>query len=694
MHRDQLTEWASGPGPVLEFDPGEERVISKAWEDYLAGELRSLKVRDVVAKSWERCAAIGIDHRLAGSKAIVERREFEQRLRRNKLLLNAAGKVLSEAQQLLSGTGSMLLLTDTDGVILDAVGDPGTLEAAHDINLVVGADWSEANAGTNGIGTTLASRAPVLIYGPEHFCSLTKHWTCVGAPVRNPLNGALLGLVDVSGAKHTFQQHNLAFAVMVARAIEAALSLQLEVERRMLLEYRSSLGYGWTDGIIVVDRSGKVISANEHAPRLLALRAEGQEFANVAFDSDRPLLKLSGDGQSFDLAAAARYGIKQENVLPVHHEGSLIGGVVITAAPVRPATAAIQRSNAFDPIITNCALMLDAIYRARRLAAYQAPVLIEGETGVGKELFAKAIHDASSCASGPFIPFNCGAVSRDLIATELFGYVKGAFTGASPAGNIGRFERANNGTLCLDEIGELPLDLQPFLLRVLEEGAVCRVGDATPRPIKVRLIAMTNRDLREEVEKGRFRRDLLYRLNVSTLKVPALRKREGDAVLLAQYFLDRLAKKHDLGFKCFAPDVLGLFKTYPWPGNVRELRNAVESALLLCDTPVIGRGWLPEEILDYRPPEPQRATSTAARAPTTLQYASHPLANEPPPANDLRSLDKQHIESVMQRFQGNISLSAAALGIARTTLYRRLKAYGLDPLKDFSSASDVDPIAG
>ncbi len=675
MHLNQLNERAIAPEQAFEFEPGEERVIMKAWEDYLAGGARSPKVRNVVAKSWERCAAIGIDHKLAGSKTIVVHREFEQRLKHNHLMLQAAANVMQEAQQLLTGSGSMLLLTDVDGVVLSVAGDPGVIEAGGDINLVVGADWSEAKAGTNGIGTTLASRAPVLIHGPEHFCALTKNWTCVGAPVRNPLDGALLGLVDVSGAKNTFQQHNLAFAVMAARRIESALALQLEVERRMLLEYSSSIGRGWADGIIVVDRGGKVVSANEHAPRLLALRAEGRAFADASFHSDQPLLKLHQNGNSFDLAAAAPYGINPENFLPVHHDGVLIGGVVIAAATPRAAPA-MKRSNAFDPIITRCAVMVDAIARARRLAVYQAPVLIEGETGVGKELFARAIHDASPCADGPFISFNCGAISRDLIATELFGYVKGAFTGASTTGAIGRFERANNGTLCLDEIGELPLDLQPFLLRVLEEGAVYRVGDAAPRPIKVRLIAMTNRDLREEVEKGRFRRDLLYRLNVSTLKVPPLRKRDGDAVLLAQYYLDLLAKKHDLGLRCFSPDVLSLFKAYPWPGNIRELRNVVESALLLCDTPVVGRGWLPDEILDYRPAELERAAAPASGAmrPRAEPYS---MDGERPRADDLRKLDKQHISGVLQRYQGNISLSAAALGIARTTLYRRMKTYGL-----------------
>ncbi|ACB96949.1 GAF modulated sigma54 specific transcriptional regulator, Fis family [Beijerinckia indica subsp. indica ATCC 9039] len=668
-----------------EISPASEHLIMRAWEDYLTAEAEEPQVRDIVANSWKRCSAIGIDPQRPGSCAILETVEFERRLRGSKVLLNAASDILEEANTLFEGTGSMLLLTDVDGVILRAIGDTKTIDAGHDINLVVGADWSENKAGTNGIGTTLASHRPVLIYGPEHFCSLTKNWTCVGSPVRHPLSGEILGLVDMSGRKCTFQQQHLAFAVMVARRIETVLTVHFEIERRKLLEYSAQMTRGsWSDGVVIVDRFGKVLSTDEQAPRLLALRATHGERLSASLNAERPLLRPKGDGRSFDLSVSAEYGIDADNVMPVHHQGELIGAVIIAPRTAPAVATALKQSRAFDPIVTGCATVLDTIQRARRLAAYQAPVLIEGETGVGKELFARAIHDASPCASGPFVAFNCGAVSRDLIATELFGYVKGAFTGAATTGNIGRFERANHGTLCLDEIGELPLDLQPFLLRVLEEGTVYRVGDATPHPVKVRLIAMTNRDLREEVEKGRFRRDLLYRLNVSTLRVPPLRKRQGDAVLLAQHFLDQLSKKHGFGLRRFAPDVLDLFKTYGWPGNIRELRNAVESALLLCDTPVIGRGWLPDAILEDHAAQAAPAQPVATQpifmppGPMAYEATGYPPGIATPRGSDLRAMDKAHILSVLERYQWNISLSAGALGIARSTLYRRMQAYGID----------------
>ncbi|WP_084705119.1 sigma-54-dependent Fis family transcriptional regulator [Beijerinckia mobilis] len=679
MHIDQPDAKKLSHQSLVAFDANVERLTTKAWEDYRSGIVRCPQVRDVVAKSWERCVAIGINPNRPGSETIIEEAEFEKRLHRNTILLNAAKVVLEEVHFLLANDSSMLVLTDVTGIVLCAVGNAETVERGQEINLVVGADWSEAKAGTNGIGTTLAYHNPVLIHASEHFCSLTKNWTCVGCPVRNPLTGEILGLVDISGQKSTYQRHNLAFIVMVARRIEEALKLQFEIEHRHLVEYSSKYSKSSDgDGLIILNRFGRILRADERASRLLATRSGYAELLGTSPTESAAFLELSPDGRSFDLTDVRKQGIEADNVIQVQHEGALIGAIVITPSnSPRPALSQKQ-SKAFEPIATGCASMADVIYRAKRLAAYHAPVLIEGETGVGKELFARAIHDASPCAHGPFVTFNCGAVSRELIATELFGYVKGAFTGALSTGTLGRFERAHNGTLCLDEIGELPLDLQPYLLRVLEEQAVYRVGDATPRPIKVRLIAMTNRDLAAEVEAGRFRRDLLYRLNVSTLKVPPLRRRPGDAVLLAKHFLATLTKKHELGSRHFTPDVLDIFQTYAWPGNIRELRNIVESALLLCDTTTIGRSWLSPSLLDhyqqYNRPEPNSIPENASDR-EIGRVEPKPSKDE---LKDLRSHDKIYIENVLDQFRGNISHAANALGIARSTLYRRLQTYGLD----------------
>jgi transcriptional regulator of acetoin/glycerol metabolism len=657
-------------------DTSSESSVMKAWEDYLAGVDERPRVREVVAHSWERCAATGVDPKARGSRRIATPGELARRRNANAELLRAAAEICEEAKQLLADTGSMIILTDAEGVMLSAVGDPRTVEAGGEINLIIGADWGETTAGTNGIGTALAIKTPVLIHATEHFCSKTKEWTCAGSPVRDPIDGTLLGLVDMSGYKETFQPHNLGLTVMIARRIEAALMAQRETERRMLIESAARMkGDSRSHGLVVVDRKGRVIETNESAAALLTARARavGAPYAGPT-DRGEPLLRPLTGACGFDVAMAQQRGIDPDHIVPVHEGSDLIGAIVVMPIIASRQAALLKRPAAFRSIVGASPCLAEAIDRAARIALHQpGVVLIQGETGVGKELFARAIHEAGPCAGGPYITFNCGAVSKDLIATELFGYVRGAFTGAAAGGHIGRFERAHNGTLCFDEIGELPLDLQPYLLRVLEEGIVYRVGDATPRPVNVRVIAMTNRDLREEVEKGRIRRDLFYRLYVSTLNLPPLRERDGDIELLAKHFLEVLSNRYGIGPRRFGADVLKLFNAYPWPGNVRELRNAVESALLLSDGELIDRTLLPDVIANFASP-PCR---------TLMQGVSHSqpqevqLSSQEPPSFDLRTMEKERIAKTLHRFDGNISLAASALGIARSTLYRRMERYGL-----------------
>lgn len=654
-----------------------ESSVMKAWEDYLAGVAEHPRVRQVVAHSWERCASTGVDPKAHGSRRNVTPGELTRRQTASRGLLRAAAEICEEAKQLLADTGSMILLTDAQGIVLSAVGDPRIVKAGgEEINLVVGADWGEVTAGTNGIGTALAVKTPVLIHAAEHFCALTKVWTCAGAPLRDPVDGTLLGLVDMSGHKETFQPHNLGLTVMIARRIEAALMRQLETERRMLIEYSARVQRdARSDGLLIVDKKGRIINHDEHTAELPTARgraAGGPGPATLA--RGRPLLRRLDEACGFDLALAQQNGIDPDHIVPVYNDGKdLIGAIVVTPSTASRHAAPVVRLAAFKSIVGASACMVQAIDRAVRIAVHRGVVLIHGETGAGKELFARAIHDAGPCAAGPYITFNCGAVSKDLIATELFGYIRGAFTGAAPGGNIGRFARAHDGTLCLDEIGELPLDLQPYLLRVLEEGFVYRVGDTTPHPVNVRVIALTNRDLRQEVERGRFRRDLYYRLNVSTLNLPPLRERTGDLELLAEHFLDVLSKRYGVAPRRFGGDVLKVLNTYPWPGNVRELRNAIESALLLSDRELIDRTLLPDEVANFGTPH-RRDASHSSRVPRTKE--TH-VTSEESNSFDLRTLEKERIAQTLQRFDGNISLAASALGIARSTLYRRIERYGL-----------------
>ena len=482
---------------------------------------------------------------------------------------------------------------------MDAVGDRRTLEQGQDIHLTQGGAWGEDVIGTNGIGTALATGRPAQVHAAEHFCEGIKGWTCAGAPIFEPGTTEILGVVDISGPPSTYQQNNLTLAVTTARQIEAALGERSARERMRLLEVclKEISGSG-AAGLMALDRVGRLVHATGRTPSDVGV---GERVPGL--DRDVPVA---------DWAGRLPTGWHPEWLNAVLLDGQTIGAVLIipdkarsavNRAPMPGSESDPQRSR-FDHIIGRSSATATLIKQAAQLAGRQVPVLIEGETGVGKELLARAIHDDVD-GRRPFIAFNCGAVSKELIAAELFGHVAGAFTGATREGRPGRFELAHQGTLCLDEIGEMHLDLQPVLLRVLAEGIVYRVGDTRPRPVNVRLIAITNRDLRAEVEAGRFRRDLFYRISVTSITVPPLRDRVDDIEPLVDHFNRLLSTRHHLPMRHFATDAMDALRRYRWPGNVRELRNLIERLLLTSDNELVTLDDLPSDLIDG-PAPPRR----------------------------------------------------------------------------------------
>lgn len=320
----------------------------------------------------------------------------------------------------------------------------------------------------------------------------------------------------------------------------------------------------------------------------------------------------------------------------------------------------------FADVIGSSPALCTALEKASRLATSRVPILLLGETGVGKEVFARGIHASSPHRNGPFIALNCGSLNRELLASELFGHVDGAFTGARRGGSPGKIEAADGGTLLLDELGEMPLELQPHFLRVLEDGQVCRIGENKPRKVRFRLIAATNRNLRQEVDAARFRADLFYRISVTSIAIPALRERRDDIEPLARSFLRQLCDRHGVPPKILDPQVLTCFEHYAWPGNIRELRNVIESLVLTTNRCLVGLDDLPPEI--SRPATPSRRDGTHDAAPTTTD----PL---------LRGLQRGEFEqicSVLRQASGNATIAARELGIAKSTLYLKLKKYSLD----------------
>ena len=611
-----------------------------AWERFLTGHPRAAPpAGNFVVSSWQRSMALGVNPTgrtapiLAHGDAMHALREHHHEL------LDAAAGVVSELTELLSGSRSILLITSNEGVVLEAVGDLYTLGQGEEVHLIQGGDWSESAVGTNGIGTALATGRPAQVHAAEHYCEGIKRWTCAAAPIYDPASGEVLGVVDISGPPATYQRTNLALAVTIARQIEASIGERAARDRTELLEAcLSRLSLSDTAGLLAIDRGGRLVHTTGRVPV-----SAGH---SIGLGHRVPGL---GQGRIEDWCTRLPEGWRPEWFTPVQHHGRMVGAILVVPEQRTRSgphgTEADPARSGFDAIIGQSEPMAAMIVRAKQLARHRVPVLIEGETGVGKELVARAMHGNGS---RPFIAFNCGAASRELIASDLFGHVRGAFTGATNEGRAGRFELAHKGTLCLDEIGELPLDLQSVLLRVLEEGVVYRLGDTQPRRVDVRLIAVTNRNLADEVAAGRFRRDLYYRIGVTTLTVPPLRERGDDVVQLAQHFRIQLAQQHDVSASPLSPSLLDRLRTAAWPGNVRQLRNMMEDLILTGHDATEQEGLLPG--------------SNAALPVATLKEA-----------------ERDVVARAMRDSHGNIAGAARSLKVSRSTLYRKLVTYGLTP---------------
>lgn len=322
----------------------------------------------------------------------------------------------------------------------------------------------------------------------------------------------------------------------------------------------------------------------------------------------------------------------------------------------------------FDKIIGKDKNFISTIECAKKISDSKSTVLITGESGTGKEIFAQAIHNYSSRREKHFIAVNCGAIPSNLIEAELLGYDEGAFTGARKGGNAGKFEIADGGTIFLDEIGEMPLEMQVRLLRVIEEGVVSRIGSSKQVPVNVRIIAATNRDLKEEVSLGNFRKDLFYRLNVLPIPLPPLRDRREDIPLLIDYYMNKIGKKLNKEKIQIDKSIMEKLLQYEWPGNIRELQNVIE---LMLNTEKV-----PEDILKQHKP-------------TIIIERNVVEGFAKIEDMKLENVEKNHIIKVLKSFNGNISLAANAMGIGRNTLYRKMKKYRIE-CSNLEQCSEVE----
>ncbi|MDE1150665.1 MAG: sigma-54-dependent Fis family transcriptional regulator [Azospirillaceae bacterium] len=586
------------------------------------GGLDGAPIPPVIARSWRRCADRGLRADRPAQQEPLSRADLGVLRDRHRTLWQLATPELDTLHQAMREQGGMVLLTDDRGLILDARGDAGFVRRARRVSLQPGAGWGEDDEGTNAVGTALAERALVQVRGPEHYLNDNAFLLCTAMPVMDPY-GALAGVIDLSGDMRRPHENAAGLARLAVAHLEHRWMSQAAEGHEMLVRLHAHPGWLGTpqEGLLAV-ADGVVRAANPAALALLGLAPDA--IGRVRLDAVLDGALAPGDG-----------------VLRTRDQGRPLHARVTTPGKSRPPA---RRSAPQSAPVTREGVLWDhttqpLLDRAVRALDAAIPVLLQGETGTGKEMFVRAAHAASGRARAPLVAVNCAAIPEGLLESELFGYEDGAFTGARRGGHRGQIRQADGGVLFLDEIGDMPPALQARLLRVLQDGEVTPVGG---RPVKVdfRLVAATHRDLAAAVADGTFRADLYYRLKHLVVTLPRLRDRPLDGIIDA-LMAGFGARERGVRLSPAARDRL---RRHDWPGNLRELSNLLRTLVVLSPP---GTLVMPDDL------------------PANLA----PAAEVGP---DLRTQADEAVRQALARHGGNISAAARDLGIHRSTLHRRL----------------------
>jgi PAS domain S-box-containing protein len=502
--------------------------------------------------------------------------------------------------KIVKDTDFIIRLTDRDGYVLEHIGEEKIISMYSSLGLCDGYNIREEINGTNALGIALITGEPIQVLGGEHYIQQYHKLTSSACPIKDK-NGQILGVLSITGNYELVHPHTLGMVVAAAEAIEKEIKLE---ERNRELKLINERFYQITEsifeGIIRIDSTGSIVSINRFARKLLSFKEEdiiGKDFKYILSSDNRAeIIKGISTCRKYEeeeIYFKTRTGRKKTciaNVTPIKSiNGKELDGAVITLREVKMVHSLVNKivgANAkftFNDILGNSDSIRQAIKMASISANTNTTILLQGESGTGKEMFAQAIHNESDRRDYPFVFLNCGAIPRELVSSELFGYIEGAFTGAKRGGHPGKFELADGGTIFLDEIGDMPLDAQVSLLRVLEDRKIVRVGGHDVISIDVRVIAATNKDLSEEVELGNFTKDLFYRINVMTINTPSLRERKEDIRIFIDYFLDKFSKSIGKNLKGVGQSFYKGMVNYNWPGNVRELQNVIQTVVNVAE---------------------------------------------------------------------------------------------------------------
>ncbi len=640
------------------------------WRKFISGDLSidTSIIPQEILDSWRRCAMLGVDPLSKPDNKVLAGKDLEELLLKNKEFIDVSRPFMKNLYRFLEGSGFMVSLLDRDVYVLEVLGDPEEEKLIRTAKGFVGACWHEKYSGNSAAGTVAFYKKPLQVFGSQHFIRFYQGATDSGAPIFDA-DGEFIGVIAIFGRYYRANPHTLGMAVAAAGAIENELRIgRALAESRLAQSYQQTVISSIQEALIAVDSRGLVTLVNDSARKrfgLMHVKVEGRNIRDLFSQENPQLFTLIENNETvtdtevriFSRNFSGDYTLTCNPILSPDEQ---VIGKIITLNEIQRAKSMVTKmmgasaNFSFDDILGQNSRFLMTVDQARMVSQSSSNVLLLGKSGTGKDIFAQAIHNASDRKNGPYVAINCGAIPRDLIASELFGHEEGAFTGSRRGGNQGKFELADGGTLFLDEIAETPLELQTALLRVIEDKSVLRIGGTRVRPVDVRVIAATNKDLREEVRKGNFREDLYYRANVFAIEMVPLKERLDDIPLLADFFIKKYASAMKKRITRVDKKVIEVFMNYLWPGNVRELQNAIERMINFLKTSELTLELVPDHIR-----QPRHAVETredVVALPDAERLMISKLLNQ--------KMRKKRI--------------AEKMNISRATLYRKMKLFGLN----------------
>ena len=636
-----------------------------AWIQYMeSGEKNENVIKRDIYDSWEKSSSLGVDPFSLEKPAAVDEQELKRRLRKNRYVFQIVEPSMEILFDIINESEYAVILSDREGVIIRVMCGQEMKDICSKINLHEGADYRLESVGTSSINMAIELKKPVQITGCQHYRQIFQHYTSSSAPVLTE-SGGVLCVLSVLGKYEQENEHTLGMIHSITKGIESQhhinkINRNLKKRNNQLEKILSMV----SDSIVYTENR-KIIQVNGSMLKLIG-KDESEVIGRNVYDAivTQPSLaeffadekKANTGGHVLLIGKNDSYKciISTEEVSSGFEKspgGRLIRFTQIKMIEMMASKMQFAAKYTFEDLIGESDAFGEAIMVAKKASAFDSRVIITGESGTGKEMFAQAIHNNSSRKAGPFVAVDCGAIPHELFESEFFGYEKGAFTGARREGKEGLVEKASNGTLFLDEIGNMSLDMQIKLLRVLQEGVVFRIGGASPVNVDLRVIAATNADLEQEIRNGTFREDLYYRLNVFRIKIPPLRERRSDIPLLVNNII-KTSNNIDPSVKV-DKSAMDVFTGYDWPGNVRQLHNAVERAIIMADEHVI----YPESISG------EISGSMGVRG--RFSGGGFEASKE-----TLEEMTGRYIKFCLDMNDGNISRTARQLDVSRTTIYK------------------------